>query len=47
MATARRVISAGQVAGLGDTRNTRTDRILIVKYCRENIALDTDACRTG
>jgi hypothetical protein len=43
----RRIISAGQIAEMGATRNTRMDIILIGKYCRENITLDTDAYMGG
>jgi len=38
---------AGQVTEMGGTRNTRMDMILIGKYCRENITLDTDAYMRG
>lgn len=43
----RRIISAGQIAEMRATRNTRMDIILIGKYCRENITLDTDAYMGG
>jgi len=42
-----KVICAGEVAEMGGAKNTRMDFILIGKYCRGNIILDTDAHMRG
>jgi hypothetical protein len=38
---------AGEVAEMGGAKNIRMDIILIGKYCRGNITLDTDAYMKG
>lgn len=43
----RRVMCAGEVAEMGGAKNIRMDIILIGKYCRGNITLDTDAYMKG
>jgi ribosomal protein L1 len=42
-----RVICAGEVAEMARAKNTRMDMILIGKYARGNITLDTDTYMKG
>jgi hypothetical protein len=41
------VMCAAEVAEMRGAKNTRMDIILIGKYCRENITLDTDTYMRG